>query len=205
MTLGLTSSGAVKIKTDNGLRAVNCACCGGCETCGELPPKSPTGDPDFLKKLRGDAGVTPFTQATIDYSVAITLDGDPYSSASGSIVAAWIDLTNSGCIAGVIRGISSSGCDFGDCGNCVQVDTNGIGLIFLYLTNTGCLNALILEEMVFEGFLLATGADVLDNNGIPCTANSTATITINGVSYPTHDYISFEGNAVSGYLNITFS
>ena len=28
MTLGLTSSGAVKIKTDGGLRAVNCACCG---------------------------------------------------------------------------------------------------------------------------------------------------------------------------------
>ena len=33
MTLGLTSSGAVKIKTDNGTtRAVNCACCGPC-TC----------------------------------------------------------------------------------------------------------------------------------------------------------------------------
>jgi len=32
MTLGLTSTGAVKIKTDEeggGLRAVNCACCGG--------------------------------------------------------------------------------------------------------------------------------------------------------------------------------
>ena len=28
MTLGLTSSGAVKIKTDGGLRAVECACCG---------------------------------------------------------------------------------------------------------------------------------------------------------------------------------
>ena len=35
MTLGLTSSGAVKIKTDNGLRAVNCACCGG--VCGCSP------------------------------------------------------------------------------------------------------------------------------------------------------------------------
>ena len=29
MTLGRTSSGAVKIKTAGGLRAVNCACCGG--------------------------------------------------------------------------------------------------------------------------------------------------------------------------------
>ena len=35
MTLGLTSSGAVKIKTDGGLRAVNCACC---ETCPCSPP-----------------------------------------------------------------------------------------------------------------------------------------------------------------------
>lgn len=31
MTLGRTSSGAIKIKTDSpGLRAVECACCGGC-------------------------------------------------------------------------------------------------------------------------------------------------------------------------------
>ena len=29
MTLGRTSSGAIKIKTDGGLRAVECACCGG--------------------------------------------------------------------------------------------------------------------------------------------------------------------------------
>lgn len=29
MTLGRTSSGVIKIKTDGGLRAVNCACCGG--------------------------------------------------------------------------------------------------------------------------------------------------------------------------------
>lgn len=29
MTLGRTSSGAIKIKTDGGLRAVSCGCCGG--------------------------------------------------------------------------------------------------------------------------------------------------------------------------------
>jgi hypothetical protein len=34
MTLGRTSSGAIKIKTDGGLRAVNCACCGGGLDCG---------------------------------------------------------------------------------------------------------------------------------------------------------------------------
>jgi hypothetical protein len=32
MTLGRTPTGAIKIKTDGGLRAVNCACCGGCNT-----------------------------------------------------------------------------------------------------------------------------------------------------------------------------
>ena len=34
MTLGRTASNAIKIKTDSpkGLRAVNCACCGGCPT-----------------------------------------------------------------------------------------------------------------------------------------------------------------------------
>jgi hypothetical protein len=36
MTLGLTSSGAIKIKTDGGLRAVNCACCGGVCGCNEV-------------------------------------------------------------------------------------------------------------------------------------------------------------------------
>ena len=29
MTLGRSTSGAIKIKTEDGLRAVNCACCGG--------------------------------------------------------------------------------------------------------------------------------------------------------------------------------
>ena len=33
MNLGRTSTGAVKIKTDGGLRAVNCACCGSCGEC----------------------------------------------------------------------------------------------------------------------------------------------------------------------------
>jgi hypothetical protein len=35
MTLGRTTSGAIKIKTDGGLRAVNCACCG-CDVCSAI-------------------------------------------------------------------------------------------------------------------------------------------------------------------------
>lgn len=40
MTLGRTSSGAIKIKTDGGLRAVGCACCGGSYgfPCADCPP-----------------------------------------------------------------------------------------------------------------------------------------------------------------------
>lgn len=39
MTLGRTSTGAIKIKSDspNGLRAVECACCGGGGSCGCSP------------------------------------------------------------------------------------------------------------------------------------------------------------------------
>jgi len=40
MTLGRTSSGAIKIKTDGGLRAVNCGCCqsGPFDPCEDCPP-----------------------------------------------------------------------------------------------------------------------------------------------------------------------
>jgi uncharacterized Zn-binding protein involved in type VI secretion len=36
MTLGRSSSGAIKIKTDGGLRAVGCACCGGGCACSTM-------------------------------------------------------------------------------------------------------------------------------------------------------------------------
>jgi hypothetical protein len=45
MTLGRTSSGAIKIKTDDGLRAVSCGCCGNCGiavfTEGQVAPTNP--------------------------------------------------------------------------------------------------------------------------------------------------------------------
>ena len=54
MTLGLTSSGAIKIKTDNGTtRAVNCACCGGCE-CGIIIPQE-------LRELVANATISTVT------------------------------------------------------------------------------------------------------------------------------------------------
>jgi len=42
MTLGRTSSGSIKIKTDGGLRAVECACCVPCyPECGKTEPPPP--------------------------------------------------------------------------------------------------------------------------------------------------------------------
>ena len=38
MTLGRTPEGAIKTKSDGGLRAVNCACCGGCGCLGVKLP-----------------------------------------------------------------------------------------------------------------------------------------------------------------------
>ena len=38
MTLGRTPAGAIKTKSDGGLRAVNCACCGGCGCLGVKLP-----------------------------------------------------------------------------------------------------------------------------------------------------------------------
>lgn len=40
MTLGRTSSGAIKVKTGGGLRAVSCACCGGCGCQGVSIPEN---------------------------------------------------------------------------------------------------------------------------------------------------------------------
>jgi hypothetical protein len=54
MTLGLTSSGAVKIKTDGGLRAVNCACCGVCD-CDVVRS---TATPELIELLQNATGAT---------------------------------------------------------------------------------------------------------------------------------------------------
>jgi len=53
MTLGRTSSGAIKIKTDGGLRAVNCACCG-CRPC----QVDISQNASFLQTLQNATGVS---------------------------------------------------------------------------------------------------------------------------------------------------
>jgi hypothetical protein len=210
MTLGRTSSGSIKIKTDGGLRAVSCACCGSvCENCGSLPPIAPPDDPDFLKKLRGDdPDVTPFTQVAIDYSVVVSTDGSDVSSAAGSAFFSWVEPAEGECWQGfgkVLRVISrTESCEYaGGCGSCVIFnftgDPPGVAQFGVFLTESNCLFVSLYEDFQIEGFKLAVGLDL-------CTANTTsATITINGVSYPVIDDIIFEGNSVRGYMNVTFS
>ena len=96
MTLGRTSTGAIKIKTDGdaGLRAVNCACCAwsGC-FCGWAKPINPPSDPDFTKKLFGtDPSVTPFTQVTLAWGFSSenwSSGGDADPVAYNPVVCSW--------------------------------------------------------------------------------------------------------------------
>ena len=208
MTIGRTSSGTIKIKTDGGLRAVSCACCGGCEFCGSHPPIAPPDDPDFVKKLRGDAGVTPFTRVAIDYNVVVSMFGSDASSAAGSASFNWVEPAEGDCwegFGGVIRVISrTESCEYaGPCGSCIifHFDGNppGVAGLTVFLTEDGCLFVSLYEDFQIEGFQLAVGEHA------NCTANSAATITINGVSYPTRDSIFFDESTVRGYMNITFT
>ena len=211
MTLGRTSSGSIKIMTDNGTtRAVNCACCS-CEYCGEIPPKNPTNDPDFTSKLIGD-DPNAFNKVSINYSITIYAEGlGAVSSASASYTADWVDVTPEcqSLSRPILKMMSSTGCDDGGlCGNCsifnFENEPYGIGNVFLVLRENGCLAIGMIEEFQIEGWTAATGGKVNDGWGDPCTDDGTGAITINGVSYPTHKRIVFEGNSAQGYLTINF-
>ena len=71
MTLGRASSGAIKIKTDGGLRAVECACCAPPCEC----PDSP-GSP-FVPPIAGEF--------EIDGSWSSTVFRDPYSTCGRAV------------------------------------------------------------------------------------------------------------------------
>ena len=68
MILGRTSSGAVKTKSDGtlGLRAVECACCGGCE---QIQPL------DSVDNLTPQQYSDIFNSTTFSYNVQMTYDG----------------------------------------------------------------------------------------------------------------------------------
>ena len=212
MILGRTTDNKVKIKIeDDSTRVVECACCSTCEYCGEIPPKNPTNDPDFTSKLIGD-DPNAFNKVSINYSITIYAEGlGAVSSASASYTADWVDVTPE--CQSLSRPISkmmvATGCDDGGpCGSCsifnFANEPTGVGNVSLVLRENGCLAIGMIEEFQIEGWTAATGGKVNDGWGDPCTDDGTGAITINGVSYPTHKRIVFEGNSAQGYLTINF-
>ena len=214
MTIGRTSTGAIKIKTDGGLRAVNCACCGGDCACGSARPINPPSDPDFTKKLHGDdPSVTPFTQVTINYNVSSEI------TASGTVTGTWVD--GSDCdVKKVLGPISGASYFWGGCGYMGYVSgpsVTGQADIQIVLSNDGCLTVLLLEHQMLEGIKLAGAGDNIYGFGIDdsgfdgnvyttdCSVDDgTGTITIQGVAYPTVR-VDYWGSPISGALDITFS
>jgi hypothetical protein len=222
MTLGRTPTGAIKIKTDGGLRTVGCACCGGCG-CGSALPINPPSDPDFTKKLRGDAGVSAFTQVSINYSISVSGTG---RSASGTMNGAWgealvndpegaypcADYVNGEWVE-VIKAFAGSNCtsppSYDACGGCLQYDlsapnaSRGYPEMFLKLRANGCLVALLIET--FDGGYFHISDEVCApkravSSGISVTINGVSTYVI---SQPPEDY--FGVGTVTGFFNITFS
>ena len=214
MTLGRTSSGAIKIKTDGGLRAVNCACCGGECACGSATPINPPSDPDFTKKLRGDdPSVTPFTQVSVTYNILASV-GSYSTGGSGSMSGNWSDGTN--CFGAPIKAFYGTGCDYGVCGFCSKEHTNSDGLVNtsadlqLKLESTGCLRVILIDNASVAGVGLSgqgfTPSDF--GSGTDCSIpdeSGNLSITINGVGYPVVEFDSLEGFSVTASLDITFS
>ena len=80
MTLGRTPEGAIKIKTDGGLRAVNCACCGGV-VCGCNEVKVPSSIYNILNNITSASqctllGSTPTYFELIDDKVNVEWSED---------------------------------------------------------------------------------------------------------------------------------
>lgn len=202
MTLGRSSTGALKIKTDKaggGLRAVNCACCGGCG-CYTARPINPESDPDFTKKLRGDdPSVTAFGSVTIDCTVNSSDWGDPISF-SANVNGNWVDGGDCTFLGEpVLKILETTECEYGgDCGGyggCGSENFIGLGLL---LTASGCLYFDAYDEMVFGGFRILTPSD-------ECQADELSSAQINGVSYSAISLPTMDGDSASGSATITFS
>lgn len=225
MTLGRTTEGAIKIKTDEsggGLRAVSCECCGGCE-CGWAMPINPPDDPDFTKKLRGDdPDVAPFTQVSINYSMTISFG----QSVSGTFTGSWVARDCEGdleCLFGeddkcIVRSFSGgASCDYNSCVDCGRFREEFPYTVFLLLSKDGCLTAMIIEEFGFGSFYLTSSLSCpVINDGEINTgpASNGISISINGVNgsgspqageYTVYTTTFFEDVITFASLEITFS
>lgn len=189
MTLGRTASNAIKIKTDAGTtRAVECGCCGGDCACGSATPINPQDDPDFTKKLRGDPGVTPYTQVSVSYSIDAN-----FNKSTESMTGAWQSVDGLGCYGDPFKVFVGNSCLLGQCGYCVS--NKYISSVTIYLSSDGCLKADLYDETMFDGIKLAAE---------DCPENVGSSITIQGVAYPTV-MMNDSAGLISATLAITFS
>lgn len=203
MTLGRSSTGAIKIKTDEaggGLRAVNCGCCGGggCD-CYTARPINPPSDPDFTKRLRGDDPSVPaYGSVTIDCTVTSSTWGTP-STFGANVSGNWVDGGDCTFLGEpVVKILQTTECWYGDCGGYGGCGLeNFIGLALL-LTASGCLYFTAYDEMVFGGFRILTPSG-------ECQSDSSSSVQINGVIYSAISLPTMDGDSASGSATITFS
>lgn len=206
MILGRTPEGLIKIKKDEplGLRAVNCACCGG--NCLQLPSGRiliPS-DPEFSKKLRGDPGVTAFTQVSLSYDVTTGNNGGS-SSMSDSFNVAW--TSDIACDQFNIKKFSDLPVPqfgFSECGFYFRLANLEIGT-GAQLRNDNTLSLGLSDSVYGAGFGLLN----FDCNlGAPENTGQ-ASITINGESIPTQLFPVYDewydGLFITGNVTVVFS
>ena len=212
MILGRTSGGAIKTKSDGGLRAVNCACCGGCG-CLDLPSNSiiiPS-DPDFSKKLRGDPGVAAFTQVYLSYNYTSqdnACDPPCVASDSWSFTTAW--TSSDECNEFSIKKFADIPERFpfpeGSCGSSIEFGPASETNLSCYLRENNCLVINVWDGLYGPGFgFLHTDCNI----GAPENTGQ-ASITINGVLMPTQFFegYSFQWRddlSITGNITVVFS
>jgi hypothetical protein len=202
-----------KVVTKDG--KVSCECC--CE-CGSAAPINPPSDPDFTKRLRGDEGVSAFTQVSINYSITVTVSGNPpfSSTASGVMNGSWVnaivpDPEGEYRCADYVDGkwmevnnvFQGNSCDFDDfcLGECGKISgPRAIGGVYLRLRSDGCLIAILSEQ--YNGGFFYISKECPGR----ISANSGISISINGVtSYIVYEEPAIPTDILAGSLDITFS
>ena len=190
-----------KVITKDG--KVSCECCCGCL---QLPSNSILipGDPDFSKKLRGDLGVTAFTQVSLSYNVT-TGNNEGSASMSDSFNVAW--TSDSACDQFNIKKFSDlpvppsglSECGFYLAFGALEIETGA------QLRNNNCLSLGLSDAVYGAGFSLLN----FDCNlGAPENTGQ-ASITINGESMPTQLFPVYDewydGLFITGNVTVVFS
>jgi hypothetical protein len=200
-----------KVVTKDG--KVSCECC---EVCGclQLPSNSILipGDPDFSKKLRGDPGVTAFTQVYLSYDFTSGKNGcDPQpcvKSDSWSFTAEWMsdvacDQYNIKKFADIPKRFPF---DLTGCGSIIQFGPNSETNLGCVLDINNCLNIYVWDGIYGPGFgFLNTDCNI----GAPENTGE-ASITINGVSMPTQFFEGYtfewqDGFYITGNITVVFS